>query len=149
MQRRALAPFAVLPAVLLALAACSGGSVPPEPTRPDPSTALATPAELRLRVGGSVQVRGGTSPLTVTFRDVAGDSRCPIDVQCPWAGDAEIDVQLSRDGRSATATLHTTTEPKQVEYEGFVVRLVSVEPSTRAGVEIPKSEYQVVLRVTR
>ena len=58
-------------------------------------------------------------------------------------------MRLSRDGRSATAALHTTTEPKQVEYEGFTVQLVSVAPVPRSGVEIPKAEYQIVLRVTR
>ena len=58
-------------------------------------------------------------------------------------------MRLSHDGRTATAALHTTLEPKQVEYDGYTVRLLSVEPARRSGVEIAKSEYQVVLRVTR
>ena len=110
---------------------------------------MATPAEVRLRVGGSVQVGGGASPLMLTLRDVTADSRCPTDVQCVWAGDAEVEVRLSHDGRSATAALHTTLEPKQVEYDGYTVQLLSVAPAPREGVEIPKSEYQIVLRVTR
>lgn len=39
---------------------------------------------------------------TLTFAEVA-DSRCPEDVQCVWAGNATVDLQL----RSAKATQET------------------------------------------
>ena len=145
MALRALA----LATTVLALAACSGGTAPQETAGPDPVVAAQNaPADLRLRLGGSAQV-GTASPLTVTFRDVAQDSRCPIDVQCPWAGDAEIELRLSHNGRSATALLHTNGEPKQVEYDGYVVQLLAVEPSKSAAREIAKSEYVVTVRVTK
>lgn len=148
MTRRALARTLPLSLSLLAVAACGRAGGPEDSTGPTPSVVLGTPAEVRLRMGGSVQV-GATSPLVVTFRDVEQDSRCPVDVQCAWAGDAAIALRLSRDGRSAGTTLHTGVEPRQVEYDGYVVRLLGVEPPTRAGREIPKSGYLVTLRVTR
>lgn len=142
MTLRTLAPIATL----LAVAACGGNAAPYEATAPVPSTASSV--EAPLRINGSLQV-GSSRPLTVTFQDVEQDSRCPADVQCAWAGDAAIVLRLSRDGRSAGTTLHTTLEPTEVEYEGYEVRLVSVEPTPRADRETPKSEYRVTVRVTQ
>lgn len=64
----------------------------------------------------------------VAFDTVEADSRCPADAMCVWQGDAAARFRLTVEGRRAGATLHTATEPRQVEHAGYVFRLVNVEP---------------------
>ena len=35
--------------------------------------------------------------LRITFKTVSSDSRCPTGVQCGWAGNAAIEIQVSKD----------------------------------------------------
>ena len=131
------------PVLLLAALAC--GTTPPSATA-DPRVTAAEPGPVTLRVGDAVRV-GGRDPLTVTFRRVAEDSRCAVDVQCVWAGDAEVELRIARAGREAGTTLHTTLEPQQVEYDGWVVRLVALAPAPRTDVPRDDRAYVVTLDV--
>ena len=44
---------------------------------------------------------------------VANDSRCMPDVQCIWAGDAEVQFEWSMGDATRTFSLHTGKDPKQ------------------------------------
>jgi hypothetical protein len=92
----------------------------------------------------------GTS-VAVLFRSVTADSRCPVDVQCVWAGDAAVLVTVSSGsaGDERDATLHTGLEPKATTVGGDEIRLTGVEPAPHSGTPIPPSSYRVTLRVTR
>ena len=52
-----------------------------------PDTARSQPeADLQLELGETGQADG----LTITFEAITGDSRCPEDVECIWAGEAGV-----------------------------------------------------------
>lgn len=102
----------------------------------------------RLRLGEAAEVKD--TPLLVGFREVASDTRCPIDVQCVSAGDAVATIgAINGDQPWRWARLHTGAEPRQLRDRGFAVELISLEPHQRAGTTIALGDYVAVLRVTR
>ncbi len=71
------------------------------------------------------------------------DSRCPADVQCIWAGERGVDVQLYLAGDPAlllgTLQLRETTSPKattQIEMPQYEVELVSIDTDANRAVLI-------------
>src|SRR5688572_21155749 len=82
-----------------------------------------------MKIGETV----GVGDLRLTFRSVEGDSRCPIDAICVWAGDAEIALKIEQGSQAAVAALHTTLEPKKTEWNGYTIALVSIAPSRNSA----------------
>lgn len=110
------------------------------------SATLGQPFELR--VGRSATVAG--EGLTVSFEGVPSDSRCPTGVQCIWAGNAVVQVVLSKDGKAFGAELNTGLEPTSVDYLNYNVALVSLDPyPTAKGGAIPQSQYRATFIVTK
>jgi hypothetical protein len=64
----------------------------------------------------------------VRFDSLEADSRCPADAMCVWQGDAAARFTLEAASGRAGTTLHTGIEPKQLEFAGYVLQLVNVEP---------------------
>lgn len=110
-----------------------------------------TRAELRqpfeLKIGETATV--GSTGLRVTFTAVESDSRCPIDALCVWAGDAATALKLERSGRSATAVLHTNERPKQVEFDGFDIVLVTLQPANQSATPTRPDQYRAHLVVNQ
>jgi hypothetical protein len=90
--------------------------------------------------------------LRVTFKEVTGDSRCPVDVTCVWEGDAVARIELSEPaGAVETHELHTakSQQPQPVVYGGYQVDLVRLDPEPRSTGTIPPSSYRLAVRVTQ
>lgn len=104
--------------------------------------------EFTLRAGESATV--GPDSLSVTFTKVTGDSRCPTNVVCVWAGDAGVLLLLSGLGDTQPLELHTAAQvgPNRGSFHGYAVQLLEVSPAARAGQPIPPDDYAVTLRVT-
>jgi hypothetical protein len=86
--------------------------------------------------------------LIVGFRGVAQDSRCPVDVTCVWAGDAELRVPVTIEKMAWTSlVLHTTMEPRSAKFRDYTITVVGLKPEPRAGQSIPRDGYTVTLRV--
>jgi hypothetical protein len=143
------AVFAILFAA--GLTACEQNTTAPVQAS-DASLAAAASATLDqpfvLRVGQSATVAG--EGLTVSFQAVPSDSRCPTGVQCVWAGNAVVQVVLSKDGKAFGAELNTSLEPTSVDYLNYNVALVSLAPypSSKGG-PISQSQYRATFVVTR
>jgi hypothetical protein len=150
-----------LPAALLALSACGSMATPsdastpdstaasgPRATDPAPASTPQAPASapaaavqaLTLRPGGQAALEGGG---TLRYLRLVNDSRCQPDVQCVWAGDAEIALAWApTDGAPRTFSLHTGVEPRQQQLEdGRSVRLVELArgPAPAARLEISQA----------
>jgi hypothetical protein len=101
-----------------ALAACSSNSTS-DVTTPSQNSQTVAQQELghafSMKIGESITV----GELRLTFRSVEGDSRCPIDAACVWAGDGEIALRIEQGTKAAVASLHTTLEPKKTEWNGY------------------------------
>jgi hypothetical protein len=128
---------------LVALSACNGG----------PGSLLLSsgvPGEVSLRHGQSAEF--GAEPVRLHFRDVLGDSRCPVDVVCVWEGDGEVELEIDvGDGPTVTVILHTTGSagPVQTDVGGYRIALVALSPNPVSTSSIPPSAYIAHLRVER
>lgn len=134
--------------LLSALAACSSNSTS-EVTTPSQNTQTVSQQELgrafAMKLGESITV----GELRLTFRGVEGDSRCPIDAVCVWAGDGEIALKIEQGNKAAVAALHTTLEPRKTEWDGYTISLVSLSPAPKASSPTNPSDYRAEILVTR
>jgi hypothetical protein len=134
----------VVAALLLLVTACMTPSQPGTSGGVTPTIDASMGSEFDIAVGQEAKVQG--SSINIRFGGVAEDSRCPSDVQCVWAGDAVVRVSLSGAGPT-DVSLHTTLDPKAVQYAGRTITLVGLKPVPRSGTKIPALEYVATLRV--
>lgn len=120
-------------------------------TAPGPSQVQYT-----LAAGDTVTMRPGEmaylpdGAVNILFRGVVQDSRCPTDVTCVWEGDAQVRLAVAV-ARHAweRVDLHTSLEPKAVEFGGYVIRLIEVAPSRRSDDSVRPDDYSVRLAISR
>ena len=118
-----------------------GSTTPPPATTVNPPSSpartVALGQDFPVDVGESVTVAG--EGLTVTYVELATDSRCPPDVQCIWAGNATIAVALAKAGEaSATIELNTMEGPKSAAFTSYTVDLLDLAwgPSPTARLRV-------------
>lgn len=127
---------------LAALGLACGDRAPSAPGLPELSGET-----FELRVGETALFEGGD--LAVTFRSVLEDGRCPIDVDCVWAGNAAIELVVTVGGESTAVQLNTLVNPKAVELGVYDLTLVELEPLPHAGEPTPPELYVATLRFVR
>jgi hypothetical protein len=108
--------------------------------------------EFKIKAGRAVTLRGEN--LRLRFAPVVNDSRCPTGVECVWAGNAEVLIEVGAGGRGAGSTLrlNTNTSPERAgegKYRRYTVRLVGLSPYPRAGRKIRPGEYTATLLVSK
>lgn len=131
---------------LAAVAACGPGRLE------GPSADLTPPLNeaFSLRVGQSATFL--EPALVIRFAGVPVDSRCPIDVQCIWAGDAVARLEFHvgpPDGKGPDfrVDLHTTLEPRTAPWGPYYeIRLLSLAPQPTSGQPRPDG-YRATLVV--
>lgn len=104
-----------IPLLALALLTACAGATPGTRATPDrpaiedsgmPASPPSAPQTVTLDVGARATLADGSQ---LTYLRLVNDSRCPPDVQCVWAGDAEIQVRWqAAGGRAQDAALHTS-----------------------------------------
>lgn len=138
-------------AVLTGAAACTAPA-PQEPTEAEDRR----PATLEVRSGDSFTLMPGGSAriadadLTVRFLEVESDSRCPIEVDCVWAGDAVLVIETVSGSATRVRRLHTPTEmvgPGSVALNGHVLHVLVLEPAPRERESTPQEDYRATFRV--
>lgn len=83
--------------------------------------------------------------ISLTPLEILSDSRCPVDVQCVWAGTVTLNVRIE----SGMGTIETTLElGKSVTTEAEEITLTKVEPAS-LGTEIPVSSYQFTFEIKK
>jgi hypothetical protein len=105
--------------------------------------------EFDLRVGQQAAVEGRR--FTVRFQSVGNDSRCPVDVTCVWAGNAEVLIEAEANRSRANLTLNTqggTRFPNVGRHGQFSVELVKLIPAPResSGNKVPHYVATLVIR---
>ena len=117
----------------------------PEQVRPDPSATRL----VSLRYGEHKIFP--ESQLGLKFVDVASDSRCPIDVNCPWAGEIEVVLNIWHLGTymsEVRLTLSAGVGSAVVVAGGYEIHLIGVRPSARSDPPIEMEEYGILLQIT-
>lgn len=110
----------LLAATILALAGCnsvasgsvaSGGVDPPASGRATPGDTIADGSTFEMRPGQSVTLADGSA---LRYERLVNESRCMPDVQCVWAGDAEVAFTWKPvNGPAQAFSLHTGKEPRR------------------------------------
>jgi len=90
------------------------------------------------------------SGVRITFKQVSEDSRCPVDVQCVWAGDAKIALTISRSGAPDDAKVISLTPPNNETTSGELrIRFTGLAPVPRQSDSGKPRAYVAQLVVTR
>lgn len=119
-------------------------------TSPGADHRLAAPDTAVLGIGDEVTV---DAVLVVRVVEVPHDSRCPVDVVCVWAGNAEVVLNTVKDGVERAFTLNTFGDPplapRSVEVDGYRITLLRLRPRPRSDVAIPPGDYRAKLEIVR
>lgn len=109
---------------------------------------VALTKQFKLNVGEEARV--SEAGIKVSLVSIVEDSRCPTGVQCIWAGNGKVSVKLSKGkGQAVSVELNTSAGPKSSTFQGYEVRLVSLDPYPKDGVKISKDAYVVTLMVCK
>ena len=109
---------------------------------------VSTDQEFSLHINQSVKVSG--AGFTVLFKAVLEDSRCPIGVDCVWAGNGKVALEIlnGQDG-DRQITLNTGIHPMLETLGSHEIHLLALEPQAIDGVSISLEEYVVRLKVVK
>jgi len=99
--------------------------------------------EIQIKFGESVTLEKGK--LTIKFRSLAGDSRCPQGVVCVWAGNAEVILEVSKN----EIALNTILDPKEAVVGDYNIQLQDVIPYPKAGEELKPEDYSIRIVVSK
>lgn len=128
----------ILPIALVLCGACSGQVDLQPDGQPGPSVSFAgDTAVLELPVGRSAD-NGGIS---VTFDGVAGDSRCPRDVQCVWEGNAAIRLTLTGGDETRTVILNSSLDPLGTSFGPYMIGFRGLTSYPGSGEPLDQGEY--------
>ena len=88
--------------------------------------------------------------LSIKFVSVTEDSRCPVDADCIWAGNAKVHVVVTdRRGGSKTMVMNTTMGPKGDQYNGWAINLTELTPAPKSSITIKQKAYKATFTITR
>jgi hypothetical protein len=118
--------------LLLVVSACAGVQ----------TAAIVEPgASFTLAPGETAAVKGADA--RITFKKVTDDSRCPVDVTCVWAGDAKIEITISRNGAPDETRVLSITPPKHEAVVGNLrIKFVSLAPVPHQADPNPRRNYR-------
>jgi hypothetical protein len=121
--------------IVVLIAAMAAAGCFDSPSSPD--AVAGRPFELK--AGAASVLPDGTR---LTFKEVQGDSRCPMDVMCVWAGDAIVAIALTPSkGSSESRELHTQPAGSQISYANFTIALTALAPYPRLTQPIRPDDY--------
>lgn len=108
--------------------------------------------EFKLKVGRVVTLDRGA--LRVRLVRVSSDSRCPVDVDCVWAGNAELLFEVGGSRRTGKEALSLNTNasperPGEGRYGRYTLKLTGLAPRPRSTRKIARGQYTATLLVTR
>jgi hypothetical protein len=104
-------------------------------------TVVANPGtEFDLAIGQTAALEG--TDYRITFNRVTEDSRCPVDVTCVWAGDAKIELVISRSGTPDDTRVVSLAPPNsEVAVGDLRIRFVSLAPAPRQSQQPASRAY--------
>ena len=130
-------------AFAVGLGACQNNR-PPAPTQQQGQTSTG---EITLKVGDYTFVEN----VAIHFSGVLEDSRCPADVQCVWAGNAQAALGVGpprgTQGPTERVLLNTMEEKRSGEAWGLRLTLVDLSPAPRSTQPIPPESYVIRVKV--
>ena len=99
--------------------------------------------EIQIMFGESISMEKGK--LTIKFKSLVGDSRCPQGVLCVWAGNTEVILEVSKN----EIALNTLLDPKEKVVGAYNIKLREVIPYPKAGEELKPEDYSIKIVVSK
>lgn len=136
--------------ILTNLLLLGGGPVMNAESVADDVTQARVGQEFAIKIGQQMKIEG--EDLQVKFAAVSEDSRCPENVNCIWAGNAEVALDLIQGQCTTLLKLNThqnspgTEEGKSGRYR---VKLVKLDPYPRSDRKIASGDYTATLLISR
>ena len=125
------------------VAACSSGGYGPT------DSGTPSPSEGNVSVAVGERVAVGTTGVTIDFRAVTEESRCPLNAVCVWEGNGQVALTLASGyGATRDAALNTSFEPRRVDFAGLRIILTELTPYP-TGEPIDPADYVATFRVER
>jgi hypothetical protein len=114
-----------------------------------PSEAIAQKdMEISVKAGKTKCER--SSRVSIRLVEVVEDSRCPVGVNCIWAGRAVVKVTATKSGEApATFELADNDEKSNVEFAGYRIHFKSLLPKPTADGEPKQEDYVAVFRLEK
>ncbi|MEZ4588425.1 MAG: hypothetical protein R2909_18760 [Gemmatimonadales bacterium] len=101
--------------------------------------------EFLLAPNQTVRISG--TDLTIGFRRVVGDSRCPVDLLCVVEGSAGVELDVFGAAQAGPIVLESAAGLDRWSDGAYVIQLLGLQPSPTAERQIPQDEYRVRLIV--
>ena len=82
------------------------------------------------------------------------DDRCPVEVQCIWAGHAAVTLRVSKGGDSAEISIGTPAPasmklPSEATHGPYRFSLVGLEPGKSLAQPVAPSAYRATIQISR
>ena len=134
---------------------CSGSPVSPDPGKGEITPSSVSSAE---ETSGVVEIRFDE---IVTHVDLelrwleVNDSRCPIGVNCFWAGEVKVILEAARAEGEGEApvefqlTLRAGQKPETASVFGYEFELLNVDPHPTDGVTQKRSDHVAEIGISR
>jgi len=103
--------------------------------------------QFELAIGQTASI--ASEDLEIKFLDVTADSRCPKDVQCPWAGEVKCLLKITANGSTQEVELTQPGSSDTGETVGNYTYRFNVEPYPESTKEIKKDDYRLVMTVSK
>ena len=87
--------------------------------------------------------------INITFDSVLNDSRCPIELRCVWAGNAEVKLILQRSSKKTSAIVNTGIKNRAIEYRGYRIQLLKLNPGRKKGEITLPNQYEATFQINR
>ena len=92
------------------------------------------------------------SKLKIKFISVTEDSRCPEGVNCVWAGNAKVKVEIKSSRTTKIFEFNTGMGPKGDVLDGWAINLEELTPYPKNNITTDPKRYQAkftIVRLTR
>jgi len=87
--------------------------------------------------------------LTLKFDDLLEESRCPIDANCIWAGNAKIKMYIKNGNIGKNFELNTGAGVTHNVYDKYDFRLQELTPYPASTIPLNKYSYEATIVITR
>jgi hypothetical protein len=115
---------------------------------PQPISKVWVGKEFNLKVGEEVILQ--KENLRIKFNSVPEDSRCPVNFDCFWSGNAQVVLEYQKGSNPPIeASLNTHVKPHKSRYLKYLFILKNLEPYPVDAVQIPLEEYTATILVKK
>ena len=88
----------------------------------------------------------------IKFVEMVDDSRCPVDTNCIWAGNAKVRIEVRETGRrgeTQTFELNSNTQPTSVRFKGYEIKLIDMTPHPQSNIRINRNGFVAKFEIRR